>query len=296
MRIAFPDFFLTLTAEPPPGLRAWARSCGAGEVVSEGYRYEGDYPTHAGRSIFQYTLEGTGFLRFRGVEHTLPAGHAMLLQPPDAYCYHARDGVPWRFVFLTLDGPDAAAYWREIIERHGPVQKLVAGSPPIRFMLKVIRNRLSLNAPPDPWTDGVDAYRFALGLLREVEKRATVETSTDVAIHRAVDHVQRQIAGELDVDALARVSGLSRYHFSRRFRACTGLPPGEYILRARLERARHLLDGTHDTVREIAFAVGFRDPNYFTRIFREREGMTPTTYRRARRGTNPQKENGNGPV
>ncbi|RMD81017.1 MAG: hypothetical protein D6820_05840, partial [Lentisphaerae bacterium] len=111
-----PDFFLRLTQTPPAILGAWATSCGVSHADSARYRFCGDFAGHFGKSIFQYTLSGCGYLLFNDNLHPVPPGHAILLQPPQNSCYFAREGEVWEFCFLTLDGPEAARYWRYLID------------------------------------------------------------------------------------------------------------------------------------------------------------------------------------
>lgn len=68
-------------------------------------------------------------------------------------------------------------------------------------------------------------------------------------------------------------------HFHRLFKEQTGLPPLEYATKLRMEKGARLLLGTELSVKEIAFACGYEDSKYFSRLFRQREGMSPKQYR-----------------
>jgi len=83
-----------------------------------------------------------------------------------------------------------------------------------------------------------------------------------------------------DMQALARGAGLSYESFRKRFRDEIGVPPGRYALDLRIQQARSLLINPRRTVKEIAQAVGFDDPYYFSRIFRKKVGLSPEHYRR----------------
>jgi AraC family transcriptional regulator len=77
--------------------------------------------------------------------------------------------------------------------------------------------------------------------------------------------------------------GLSRSHFSRRFRALTGLWPQTMILGSRIEAAKHLLERNVGTLSEVAYTSGFADQSHLTRMFRRATGLTPGQYRMHRR-------------
>ncbi|MFQ5570388.1 MAG: ATP-binding protein [Rhodothermales bacterium] len=81
------------------------------------------------------------------------------------------------------------------------------------------------------------------------------------------------------VEWLADEVGFSVRQLRRRLKAATRLSPGGYIRKMRLERARQLLAQQAGTVAEIAYAVGFQDPDYFSRLFKQTVGVSPSEYR-----------------
>jgi AraC-like DNA-binding protein len=88
-----------------------------------------------------------------------------------------------------------------------------------------------------------------------------------------------------DVASLAAVIGVSPQHLGRLFRRAYGLAPLEYVVRFRIHRALQLLAGRPDLkVHEVAASVGYADANYFVRLFRQREGITPGQFRDLHRG------------
>jgi AraC family transcriptional regulator len=82
---------------------------------------------------------------------------------------------------------------------------------------------------------------------------------------------------------LADVARLSPFHFSRAFRAATGLPPHRYQMRLCVERAKVLLEGSDKPISEVAVEVGYANQSYFTQLFQAEVGTTPARYRRERR-------------
>jgi AraC-like DNA-binding protein len=91
--------------------------------------------------------------------------------------------------------------------------------------------------------------------------------------------MDRDYAGELDVEALAASAFLSRAHFIRSFRAAFGETPHHYLISRRLERAAALLRNTDLTVTEICRAVGLRSVGSFTTSFGRAFGRSPLAYR-----------------
>ena len=105
--------------------------------------------------------------------------------------------------------------------------------------------------------------------------------SPDLVVHlrRARDHVDRHFAEDLDLDRLARVAGVSKYHFVRSFEAAYGETPIRYLTRRRIERAQDLLRSANLTVTEVCMAVGYASLGSFSTRFRALTGESPVAYR-----------------
>jgi transcriptional regulator GlxA family with amidase domain len=98
---------------------------------------------------------------------------------------------------------------------------------------------------------------------------------------REVQHwIADHIAADLSVDVLAVRASLSPRQFARAFAAETGMPPGRYVDRARLEAARRHLEDTAEGVEEAARACGYGTPEAMRRAFVKALGVSPAEYRR----------------
>ncbi|HEX3749514.1 MAG TPA: AraC family transcriptional regulator [Streptosporangiaceae bacterium] len=98
-------------------------------------------------------------------------------------------------------------------------------------------------------------------------------------LRRAHDHIDQHYASPLDLNQLARVACVSKFHFARSFEAAYGLTPIRYLSRRRIERAQDLLRHANLTVTEICFLVGFSSLGSFSSLFTRMTGETPTAYR-----------------
>jgi AraC-like DNA-binding protein len=97
---------------------------------------------------------------------------------------------------------------------------------------------------------------------------------------RARDHLHARHAEPVALAELARVAGLSRFHFLRLFRDAFGATPHEYLTRVRLERAKSLLAAEERSVTDVCFDVGFSSLGSFSALFAERVGCPPSAWRR----------------
>ena len=91
--------------------------------------------------------------------------------------------------------------------------------------------------------------------------------------------VRRHYAEDVSLEDAAAGMGMSPFYFSRQIKAATGRTFLEFITAYRMERAKQRLTSTELTVSEVGRAVGYPDPNYFTKVFKKYEGCTPSAYR-----------------
>lgn len=103
--------------------------------------------------------------------------------------------------------------------------------------------------------------------------------------HRIVEQVRRYILAHhiqpIHVRDLAAMAGCSENHLNTRFREAVGQPIRQYIIDLRLQRARRLLLQGELPIKNVALQSGFNDPLYFSRLFRDRSGCSPSDFRQS---------------
>lgn len=104
----------------------------------------------------------------------------------------------------------------------------------------------------------------------------------DVLIHlrRSRDHIDRTFAEPIDLDTLAAIAGMSKYHFLRSFRTTYGITPAAYVSQRRIERAQDLLRSANLTVTEVCVAVGYSSLGSFSTRFADIVGESPRDFQR----------------
>ena len=104
---------------------------------------------------------------------------------------------------------------------------------------------------------------------------------TPSKVQRTIAYIQAHLEHTLSLAELAAVAQMSPAHFARLFKGATGQTPHQYVLRCRMERAKHLLTGTTFPIHEIGARVGYADHSHFTALFRRYVASTPKAYRDA---------------
>lgn len=120
-------------------------------------------------------------------------------------------------------------------------------------------------------------YLFLAELMRTTGGN---ERYTDVQdyLTQALRYIQYNYAGSIQVSHIASYVGISRSQLYRAFMEKFELSPHAFLKRYRINEACTLLNRSGITVGEVANSVGFSDPLYFSRVFKEVKGMTPSAY------------------
>lgn len=124
-----------------------------------------------------------------------------------------------------------------------------------------------------------DFMKLVVTLSRLYDLDRTKNSEGKEKIANAAAYIEENYAESISVAQLAEMSNYSLRQFIRLFKKVFGCIPTEYIADLRMQKARELLRGKNHTITEIALFCGYVDSNYFSRIFRKYNGMTPSEYR-----------------
>lgn len=121
---------------------------------------------------------------------------------------------------------------------------------------------------------------FVNGVTKAAKKIAGKgETHAGNVIDQAKKYIQEHYTQDLSLEDVSKAVNISSYYFSKLFKDKTGVTFVEYLTKLRMEKAECMLQDPANSVRDICYAVGYQDPNYFSRIFKRYVGVTPSEYR-----------------
>lgn len=99
------------------------------------------------------------------------------------------------------------------------------------------------------------------------------------SVCKATTYINDNATEPISVEILSQVAGMSPFHFSRKFKAITGVSPHQYIMLKRIERSKALLAASERPIAHIAIECGFSSQAHFSVTFKNRVGLTPRRYR-----------------
>jgi len=114
------------------------------------------------------------------------------------------------------------------------------------------------------------------------EPRAGSPSLPGYKLRQITDWMREHIADDFDLQQLASLAGLSKYHFHRLFKRAVGEAPSRYHMNLRMHEAKRLLRETRQSVVAVGLDVGYTNPSHFAHIFRRETGLSPNDYRRQR--------------
>jgi len=110
----------------------------------------------------------------------------------------------------------------------------------------------------------------------------TTQNSTNNFINErfkaVIEYIRRNITSNFSTVELSKMACMSKSVFYRAFTNEFGLPPNQLILNEKIKYAKAMLHNEQVKIKEVCFATGFSDPNYFSRIFKKIEGKSPIEY------------------
>ncbi|NLS16448.1 AraC family transcriptional regulator [Rhizobium sp. P40RR-XXII] len=256
-------------------LHAMPTSAGYEIRHDEAYDWDGRRRGQTPFTVLQHTISGTGRLRYESRNYRVNSGDTLLVLVPHNHRYWLEKGERWEYFWISMNGEEALRIHRLILAAAGPVLKL---QPTTIDHLADCSLRLVKGAKT-PASASAIAYEAAMALYDDVFGSHAFAADRS-AMQIVIDHIDANLDKPLPVDELAQVSGLSRAHFSRVFAESEGLPPAEFVLQQRMQRAAKLLTkAAFIPVKEVAIMTGFDDANYFSKVFRRIYGINPTEFR-----------------
>ncbi|NTJ68312.1 AraC family transcriptional regulator [Agrobacterium rhizogenes] len=256
-------------------LHAMPTSAGYEVRHNEPYDWDGRRRGQTPFTVLQHTISGTGRLRYENRSYRVDSGDTLLVLVPHNHRYWLEKGERWEYFWISMNGEEALRIHRLILAAAGPVLKLQQATIDhlADCSLRLVKGART------PASASAIAYEAAMALYDDVFGSHAFAADRSV-MQIVIDHINANLDKPLPVDDLAKVSGLSRAHFSRVFAESEGVPPAEFVLQQRMQRAAKLLTkAAFIPVKEVAIMSGFDDANYFSKVFRRIYGINPTEFR-----------------
>ncbi|HEY5284700.1 MAG TPA: AraC family transcriptional regulator [Polyangia bacterium] len=274
-------------AMPPSWWTPMTAFFGSIETRTDPSSYHWDGMKRLGRSdaplfAFQLTLSGWGHFQLYGQPpRRVSPGTAFIAVIPSRHRYYLpKDSPGWTFGWISIHHPYLLARMAKQVEATGPLVKVVPDGPLAAIALRLMRGAIKKDFR-DRYETELALFEFLVACERSMQRARDSSGESQRLLETVRSRVVASLPRALDVNALAADHGMSRTHFSHFFRERTGLTPAHFATDVRIHQATRMLLATRVPLKQIADACGFADANYFCKVFRRFQHMSPASYRRA---------------
>lgn len=230
--------------------------------------------------LFFYVCSGSGELEYEGRRHRLQSGDCVFIDCRKPYAHSTGEDL-WSISWIHFSGATMDSIYEKYRERggrpvfrpeelspferlHRELQELADSDDYIRDMrLNRGLNELLVLLMQESWHPGEKADQ---GLKRQ--NLTPIRDYLD-------EHYQEKIA----LDALAERFFISKFYLTRVFKEQFGVSITTYLLNKRITKAKQLLRFSDQRLEDIGYQCGLGAPNYFSRVFKQVEGVTPSEFR-----------------
>jgi len=179
---------------------------------------------------------------------------------------------------------ESCKYYHDVLRENGRLKYTLQNGAEVDLCLELIAASLPRGNTTNLFrlSNAVSRLLTALILARFASAdRRSVTPEYEESISDVVDFVNQNYWQPISLDELANSVGLSKFYFSRLFKAHMNISPYKYLMEQRIAAAKRLLETTDSKVSDVGIMVGFRDESHFNRAFKTAVGVTPLQYRKA---------------
>ncbi|MDF2668651.1 MAG: AraC family transcriptional regulator [Paenibacillus sp.] len=232
-----------------------------------------------------FVLSGTGLMQLNGLSYPIAPGSCFIFRQGDKV--QAKQNLDDRLTVIyihfrmedLLIGPEAASGLDVLVPSYSEVDDV--------FTLETWLNQV-LDTEEENEGEFIQErfnclMKLVLMHLLDTHNSKSEPTSLSVKqkkiVRTAKQYVREHIASTIEYDNLADLTGVSSRYLNRLFKQDTGISLKEYITRARIERASHLLTQTSMSVGQVAESLGYSDIYFFSKQFKKYGGQSPSYFR-----------------
>lgn len=124
------------------------------------------------------------------------------------------------------------------------------------------------------------AYQTFVNITSYTKPQNSIDYSNHI-VKATREYLENHYADDISLEAMAEHVNISPQYFSKLIKKTTGFNFIDWVSMLRVKKAKELLTNSNFTVKEVCFMVGYKDPNYFSRIFKKRIGITPSEFVKA---------------
>ncbi len=234
-------------------------------------------PCVRNKYILLYVLSGRG--SFCG--QSLDGRCGILICPNQKHEYHSDEGDPMRYAWISFAGEKAEEHLAAAnITARNHVFKYGWADKTEKWISQIVAEQPSATAAAE-YLLGWFHILLSYHMTQSRHEGLHTKTGSQQYVSMAVQYIKNNFYHrELRVADIAAFIGIDRHYLSNIFTKEMGISPQQYLVRTRIDHAQALLRDLSLNVTEVAASVGYADSLWFSKLFHQYVGMSPTEYRR----------------
>ena len=232
--------------------------------------------------LLMICLDGKGQVSYKGTQQTVCAGQALLLPKGVPHKYNSDSHQPWSIFWVHMDGHLAEQFTSMLLPNDD--SSLILDVPNMKEVIDEFEQLLACRQA----TYQFNNFVLASNILRKLFSFFITQNQFPIANDQSLINLQivdgyleKNIDTQVTLEEMAEISGLSKFHFAKKFQKQTGISPIRYFLELKIKHACELIDRTQLTIKEVSNRLGYDDPYYFSRLFKKIMGISPKQYRQS---------------
>ncbi len=240
-----------------------------------------------GRILYEYQInyitEGDGIIETPRGKFKISPGSVLLLVPGALHRYKPNIKTGWKEHYIGFNGEIAKKLIsNNFFETHRPVLKIGHQDKILESFYKIIEEAKSERSGYQQVCSGL--LIFILGSIISNTKNKDFEGKViEDKIQKARLMMRENFSSGINSIDIAAELNISYSYFRQVFKKYTGISPAQYILLLKIQKARDLLTISKMSIKEIAYECGFPSIYYFSRLFKQKHGVTPSQIRKKAR-------------
>ena len=229
--------------------------------------------------LIHYVLSGAGIYKARGKLFRLKEGDAFLICPGELIYYEADMNTPWSYTWIGMQGIKIKGY----LERTSFLENLVLHYGQDEQMKRCHEKMAEADRVPlnrDLIMNSIMYEYLFLLSCKFPNQQSPVNEKKSNHVEDALKYIEDHYCDQITIQNIADHLNINRSYLHRIFKSFTGASIQSYLLDYRIRQACILLRTTGLSVRVVAHSVSYIDPLYFSRIFHQKMGVSPSEYRK----------------
>lgn len=228
--------------------------------------------------LFFTVLDGAGELRYEGRKYDLGAGDCVFIDCQKPYS-HTTEASLWTLRWCHFFGPTASVVYQKYVERGGQSVFHLEGT---EDFVSALDRLYSIASGTDHIRDmriNEELNRLCTLLMEQSWHPEAVTAPKKMNVAEVKEYLDQHFPERITLDQLSRDFFINKYYLTRVFKKQYGQSITAYLQNVRITKAKLLLRFSDKSVEEIGLECGLGQLHYFSRVFKEVEGVPPSVYR-----------------